>query len=323
VRRSSIFASLIALLLAAGCNSSPAAQPTDRANPGPPSHEPPITALRAPVGLATVGEKLWAVSSAEDQVVEVDPATGAVGRRVPVGATPLRVAAVNDQLWVTVFRAGKVVVVDTKTARVVREVALGGGPEGITAAFGSVWVVRQDARRLTRLDPSGKVLGEVPLPGKPRLVAATARHVWVSDYAGGTLTRVDPTTKAVRTTPKACDGAQGLAANPAILWVTCTRSNEVLAVEATAMRLMGRATVPAEPDAIRFIEGRLFLVSTAGPSLVELRGDPEAPAIRKVTALGNGAPLADAANLDLAAAGGRIWVSSFRDNGLFAVAFLE
>jgi virginiamycin B lyase len=200
----------------AGCEGSaapPVAGPTAGAGLAAP--------VKGPVGLAVAGGALWAVSSASGTVVRIDPATAAVGAGVQVGKTPLRAAGDRDLLWVSVFGTGHVVAVDTTTSTVRHDIELGGGPEGIGVGFGSVWVVRQDAKVLTQLDRTGTKIGDVAVGTTPRLLAFGRTHVWVSDFGAGTVTRVDPAAGTTQTSAVLCQGAQGLAVDAGVVWLTC------------------------------------------------------------------------------------------------------
>jgi streptogramin lyase len=297
----------------AGCDgSAPVAEPTVG---------PALTAsVKGPVGLAVAGGALWAVSSAGGTVVRIDPATGAVGVGVAVGKTALRAAGDGDLLWVSVFGTGHVVAVDTTTSTVRHDVELGGGPEGIGVGFGSVWVVRQDARVLTQLDRTGTKVGDVAVGTTPRLLAFGRTHVWVSDFGAGTVTRVDPAAGSAETSAALCQGAQGLAVDAGVVWLACTTSNEVVAVDERTMAVRGRVAVPGEPDAIRVVDGRVWVAATDGPTLVQLSADAGAPAVVSQHRLAGDAPLGDRANVDLAAAGGRLWVSAPRSNAVYAAS---
>lgn len=299
-----IWLAALAGVLACGCDAST------------PSGDQPSPATRtsydakSPVGLVAVGQSVWTVEAAGNDVVDtLSPNSD----RVHVGATPLRAAYDGHLLWVTVFGAGQVVAIDPATKRVVRRVPMPGQPEGIVSAFGGVWVVRQQARLLTEIGPSGRGRS-FPLGNEPRLVTANDAALFVSNFGAGTVTRVDPSTGKERTSRHLCNGAQGLAATAAVVWMTCTPDNAVVAVDATTLRVVGRVAVDGEPDAIRLVNGRLFVVTTTGPTIVELATDPSHPVVLHTTALGHAAPLLDQANVDAVMAGGRWWVSSPGEN---------
>jgi DNA-binding beta-propeller fold protein YncE len=251
-------------------------------------------------------------------VVRVDPETGEVLATVEVGETPLRAALDGELLWVSVFGEGHVVAVETTTGTVVHDSDLGGGPEGIGAGFDSVWVVRQDAHVLTRLDRTGAPQADIPVGTQPRLLTFGPDAVWVSDFGAGTLVRVDPVTGGTRVSESLCEGPQGLAVDEGVVWVACTTSDEVLAVDAQTLTVRGRVAVDGEPDGLLVHDGSLWVAAPHGPTLVEISLDADAPAVLGSTPLADDAALNDRANVDLAVAGGHIWVSALRSNRLYA-----
>ncbi|GHJ48684.1 hypothetical protein Cs7R123_60260 [Catellatospora sp. TT07R-123] len=308
----------VTVLAVAAC-AEPAHTPPPAASPSPSAPAGPGVAVDSPIGLAVTADGgVWAASADRDAVVQLDPATGAVVRTVAVGRTPLRLAADGDLLWVSVFRHGRLLGVDTATGAVKVDVPAPDGPEGVAVGLGSVWLVRQDANTLSRFDRTGHRLADVPVPGGPRLAAVGAGAVWVSSYQAGTLTRVEASGRA-RTSPKLCDGAQGLLVRGDVVWVTCTGGDEVLAVDAASLRVLGRVAVTGEPDAILAAGDRLLVVATKGPTLVELSTDPAAPHELRRTVLGGARPLRDAANGDAAVVGGQLWVSSVSQDGIYRV----
>ena len=305
---------LLAVTLVAGCGS-----PTSPA-PAPTSSAVTQVSLKQPVGLAVAAGALWAVSANDGTVARIDPETGRVTASVIVGVTPLRSATDGDLLWITAF-SGQLVAVNTTSATVDRRVALSGEPEGVGVGFGSVWVVRQGAHDLTRLDRNGTILGATPLGAMPRLVAFGPSYVWTSDYADGTLTRVDPNGGPVRTTVRLCEGAQGMVVDAGIVWVTCTKSGEVVALDEATLDVRGRVAVSGEPDAIRLVDGRLWVAATRGPTLVEISVNPSAPAVLGSWQISENSALQDRANVDLVVFDGRGWISSPRANKVYGFSW--
>ncbi|GAB3218437.1 hypothetical protein GCM10027446_35030 [Angustibacter peucedani] len=271
-------------------------------------------AVPGPVGLAVVGADVWAASPDDGTV---GPVGG--GRRAAVGETPLRLASDGrGTVWATVFGSGDVVQLDVASGSVRRRVHLGGQPEGVVVAAGSVWVVRQQARVLTRLDLSRRQ-GDTPLGLEPRLVAAGAGALFVADVTDGTLTRVDPAGRRPPRSAAVCDGAQGVAVLGSTVWVTCTRTDTVVAVDARSLAVLGRVAVAGEPDGITAAGDRLWVACARGPALVELDPSPSAPGVRSRRELGTGPPLLDRANVDVAVGADTIWVSSVQDDRVYSL----
>ena len=89
-------------------------------------------------------------------------------------------------------------------------------------------------------------------------------------------------------------------------------------MDTATLTVRGRVAVDGEPDALIVHDGRLWVAATEGPTLVELSPEPDAPAVLSRTPLGDDAALRDLAYVDLAVAGGRLWVTAFRSNRLQA-----
>jgi sugar lactone lactonase YvrE len=305
----------LAAVVLAGCSSS--GTPPARS-----AHRTVRPAQRidanGPVGLTVVGSTVWTVESSAGTVVSRDVGTGRLLHRVRVGDTPLRAASDGRSVWVSVFGAGRVVAVDARSGNVVRRVAVPGQPEGITAAFGSIWVVRQAARKLTRIDPDGTLGPSFPLGSEPRLVTAGGRDLFVADVTDGTVTRIDPSTGTRTVSGKVCDGAQDLADASGTLWVACTGSDRVVAVDESTLRVTSGLDVPGEPDGERVVGRTLYVVATTGPTVYQIRTGTD-PAIEGKRVLGRAFALVDRANVDLVVTAGRIWVTSYGEGKVLNV----
>src|SRR4029450_8773874 len=97
-------------------------------------------------------DALW-VSTEENVVDRLDPATGAGRARIPVGTNPLASAWIGGELWVPNIDDGTVSVIDPATNAVVRTMAVGTSPLAVAEAAGSAWVTSDFDGDLWRLDP--------------------------------------------------------------------------------------------------------------------------------------------------------------------------
>jgi hypothetical protein len=102
------------------------------------------------------------------------------------------------------------------------------------------------------------------------------------------------------------------------LWVACTRSDRVVAVNENTLRVTAWLPVAGEPDGERVVGSRLYVAATRGPTLYEVRLGAH-PSVERKRVLGNALALEDRANVDLVVTAGRIWVSSFGQNAVLNV----
>ena len=312
--RNGLALSLALAGLLVGCGGQekdPAAKtapPTDRVRVG-----------TGPVGVtATASGDVWVAVAGADQVVRVS----AGGRRpeasVPVDGTPLRLTAEENgsALWVSAFRRGEVARVDATTARVTDRVAVGAGAEGVADAFGSVWVAVQDDGLLVRIDPvTRRVVRKVPVGSGVRLVVPGAGALWLDDHPGGSVVRVDPRTYRVSRSGHVCDGPEDVAVVGTTVWVTCSGSEELVALRADDLTTERRVALPGTPDAVTAApDGSLLVALQDGPTLVRLDGASGSELSR--TRLGKRPQLHDQANLDIAVDGDDAWVTSFSDGSV-------
>jgi streptogramin lyase len=251
-------------------------------------------------------------------VVARDARTGKLLRRVRVGETPLRAVYDGTSVWVSVFGAGLVVAVNPRSGQIVHRVRVGGQPEGIAAAFGAIWVVRQAARKLTRIDSGATIGPSYPLGSEPRLVTAGPAGLFVADVVDGTVTRIDPRSGNRTVSAKVCNGAQDVADVSGTLWVACTSSDRVVAVDEQSLRVTASLPVSGEPDGERLVGTDLYLVAATGPTLYRIRAGRH-PGIAAKRVLGHAFGLHDQANVDLVVAAHRVWVSSYSENRLISV----
>jgi YVTN family beta-propeller protein len=97
-------------------------------------------------------EALW-VSTDANNVVRLDPNTGAVTGRIPVGENPLASAWVAGQLWVPNIDDGTVSVIDPATNSVRTTFAVGKGALAVAESGGDAWVSSSFDGELWRIHP--------------------------------------------------------------------------------------------------------------------------------------------------------------------------
>ena len=320
------------LLTASACSpAGSGAQPPSPA-PSPSTVSREVTAVpvgEGPVGLALDDRgRLWAVSSGDGTVVRLDPAQEEVALRVPVGERPLRAAWWAGGLWVTVAGEEEVVRVDGR-GTITDRVPVGGAPEGIVAAFGSLWTVLPAEGLLVRVDPdptAPRVREVLDVGRGSRRVAAGGAALWVSDYTSGTVVKVEPATGVQSDPIRVCLQPQGMLARDGLLWVACTGSGEVVALDERAGTVERRnvpvhvVRVDGAPESLApATDGSLWVSLRDGPTLALL--DPRDDTIRSRWPVGSQGPQRDraASGAEVVLLGPRVWLSSYRDGAVAGV----
>ncbi len=279
---------------------------------------PYVETPTGPVGLtATEDGAVWVVGAQSETVLRIPAGATEPDLTVDVPGVPLRTTAAYGSVWVTSFDGKKLLRLDPGSGEVVATIKTGEGPEGVAAGFGSVWVVAQDAGKLLRIDPAtNSVDAEIELEVGARLVRPGPDAMYVAHYADDMVLRVDPKTNAVTSSEAVCDGPQAMAVLDGQVWVTCTLSDELVALDATTLQKVASVPVEGSPDSVAAsADGRLVVVAEDGPTLVVV--DPATATVTSETVLGAELALNDRANLDLALVGDEAWVSSFNADRVY------
>jgi YVTN family beta-propeller protein len=172
--------------------------------------------LRVPADAAAIAVAqgaLWVASVADgdlgapgkDQVTRIDLATGRPPATIRVPRAPLDLAATPRAVWVPNAGGGghSVARIDPRTNRPAgRPVSTGASPQSLAVGGGSLWVANHDARTVTRIDPaSGKVVADIPVPSEPHRVTYGAGAAWVGNWHDNSVSRIDPHTNRVVGSP--------------------------------------------------------------------------------------------------------------------------
>jgi len=138
---------------------------------------------------------VWVVD-ASGSVARVDPATGKVLARVPVGTDASAIVAGAGSVWVASPLDDTVSQIDPTNA--VTTIRVGHGPSGVAVGAGAVWVTDRYDDTVQRIDPgTSSVVTTIHVGSSPQGIAAADGAVWVADSHDGTIARIDPAKDAV------------------------------------------------------------------------------------------------------------------------------
>jgi DNA-binding beta-propeller fold protein YncE len=145
-----------------------------------------------PDALALGEDSVWAVERYDEQVVRLDPETGAVRAEISFGAprppglnfrgNPILTAAVIGEggVWVSDFIDGVVWWIDPRTNSVKRTISVGSAG-AIDVGFGSIWVANRVDGTVSRIDPSsGRIVARIKVAERVGALAVGEGGVWVA-----------------------------------------------------------------------------------------------------------------------------------------------
>ncbi len=129
-----------------------------------------------PAGVLWLNGKVLVAIMGSDHVVEVDPRSGALGRRVTTdkGAHNLFLTADGGTLYVSNRIGGSLTALDPATLAVRRTYNLPGGPDDIgIAPDGKLWVALRFAETVAVLDPASGDYDSIPVGRSPHGIFLT------------------------------------------------------------------------------------------------------------------------------------------------------
>jgi len=133
------------------------------------------------LGMAVGDQAVW-VTTITEQLLRIEPATGAIAAETPLPEPTIDPVAGGGSLWAIVeVGSGELWQFDPDTGSPSRTVYPGKDPGGLALGPGAVWVANQGDRTVSRIDPAaGKVVATVSVGQVPSAVAVGDGLVWVS-----------------------------------------------------------------------------------------------------------------------------------------------
>jgi len=268
----------------------------------------PIAVTGDVVGAAAGAGSVWVSTRAAGTVDRLDPGSGEVVSRIPVGrasggSAPEQATFGAGALWVALGSEDSVARVSPGSGPGNESVAtfpVGDYPRGVAVGAGSVWVTNGDANTVTRLDPeTGAQVETIDVGAFPREATVAAGSVWIANRDSDSVSSIDPDDGSVqaievRGEPKSMAFAGGL------LWVTERAAGSVAGIDPDQARVVARIDdVGDRPQGALAAFGSLWIANTGGSVT---RIDAGEPAVVETIETG---PKPE----EIAAAGGLLWVT--------------
>jgi YVTN family beta-propeller protein len=227
-----------------------------------------VPALREPhhLMLSPDGKSLLIGDTAGNEMLFLDPATGAVQRRVPV-ADPYQLGFSPNGKFLVVngLARNQVDVYDPATMTLVKRFPAPSMPSHMAFSpdSGTVFVSLQGSNKLAAFDLTKmEPLWVEPVGPTPAGVMFLHGKVLVANMGGDYVAVVDPKTGQVTDKIVTGKGAHNLFLSPdkKILWVNNRVSGTTTALDAQTLKLMRSYNIPGGPDDIDFSpDGNLWI----------------------------------------------------------------
>jgi DNA-binding beta-propeller fold protein YncE len=147
---------------------------------------------------------LWVTLGDSDELVEVDPFSYAVGRRIKTDPRPHGLAASADgsKVYLASDKTGNFQVVDVAKGQLVGQIHVGEDPNQMTLTadgrFAFLPLRGADQIAVVQLEPLA-VVQRIPCPSRPHdaYTSADGRRIYVGTLAGRTVSVIDPERQAL------------------------------------------------------------------------------------------------------------------------------
>jgi ABC-type transport system substrate-binding protein/DNA-binding SARP family transcriptional activator/DNA-binding beta-propeller fold protein YncE len=245
-----------------------------------------------PDGLAAIGE---------NSVGRIDPDSGLITERYPVGRSPSAVVGGGGSVWIANAAEGTVSRIDRGGDQPMKVIPVDGAPAALAFGGGSLWVADSDSRFVAQVDPgANKVVQKFEVGNAPRALAATAGAVWVASGVDGRVQRIDLDRGRVTPPIRVGGNPSAIAAGAGALWVASEEAGTVTRVEPRTGSVLPPIRVGNGPSALAVGEGAVWVVNRHDGTLSRIE-----PATNKVSWTGSVGSDPTA----VAAGEGSVWVA--------------
>jgi hypothetical protein len=158
----------------------------------------PIAPANSEGGITVSPDAVW-MATANSELSGIDPATGAVRRRVRVAAGSQNPVYAAGMVWITSKASNVITAIDARNGRVVATIPIPGGPHFAGAGGGAVWTIGQVDGVVTRVDIKNKRVAAriyANIAGFGGDVTYGSGYVWTT-LVGVPFTKIDASNNSI------------------------------------------------------------------------------------------------------------------------------
>ncbi len=229
-----------------------------------------------PRALETGNGSLW-VSTAEREVLVVDPVSGEVTDSISLPFVPADLAVVDDSVWVGASEGRNIARLDVTTHEVLDDsVHIGAGPQSLVAAGDEVWVSAIGGGFIQAVDAdTGALRRKVRKKDSfPSGITFAYGSLWVTDVVDDVVSRINPAAPDQREEIEVGDSPITLTSGSGAVWVANFNDRSLSRVDSGAPETERQILVGAKPSGVAVGGGWVWVTRFSDDSVVPV--DPAA-----------------------------------------------
>jgi ABC-type transport system substrate-binding protein len=229
--------------------------------------------------VAVTGRSAWVLLGARHRLLRIDVPTGRVVRVVNLPIQPgTRLLTALGSVWVTEDLGPRLLRIDARTGRIERRFTFRGESlgAGLTYGAGALWLTL--GSDVARVDPqTGRVLRRFATGS--RWLTFGDGAVWAVDPGNGVVTKIDPVENKIAARTKLHGWASDVAIGGGIVWVSVIPDSVVFRLSEDDLSVEGTSPTGPDPQRLSFSAGKLWIANTAASAvsfLDQVSGAPQA-----------------------------------------------
>jgi ABC-type transport system substrate-binding protein len=217
--------------------------------------------------VAVTGRSAWVLLGARQRLLRIDLPTRKVVGVIKLPFSPgTRLLTALGSVWVTQDLGSGLLRVDARTGRIKRRFAFAGEAVGAGLAYGagSLWLTL--GPDVARVDPqSGRVLRRFATGSRWLIFGDGA--VWAMDPGTGVVTKIDPVENKIVARAKLHGWASDIAVGGGTVWVSVIPDSAVFRLSEDSLGVEGTSPAGPDPERLTFAAGKLWIANTAASAV--------------------------------------------------------
>ena len=202
----------------------------------------PGTVIRSVAGR---GKQLWAASFPATAFQINPLSTKVTQSVEDEGGFEQGIAIGFGSIWIGSDTTNHVTRIDPRTGVVIERFPVGSGPTNLAVGAGAVWVANRLEDTVTRIDPETNEPTTIHVGGHPLGIAVVRGNVWVANSRDGTIQKIEPKTNKPSPPLHLGNSPNGIAVADGKLWVTLSAAPFAATKSAAGTGRVARFDVPA------------------------------------------------------------------------------